>query len=379
VSALTLLAWLSFSGQGVAFAIERAVTVLVISCPHALGLAVPLVVAVSTSIAAANGLLIRNRAAFENARRTQALVFDKTGTLTEGKFGITDVLLFDKAMKAEDLVAYAASIEQQSEHPIAKGITKDAKTTWPVQSFRALPGKGAEGTVNGKNVKTVSPGYLREQQINPSDGRIATLGAQGKTVIYVLIGDELAGAIALADIVRPESKEAIARLKTMGIRCIMLTGDKREVADWVAKEIGLDEVIAEVLPDQKVAKIREVQSRNLVTAMTGDGVNDAPALAQADVGIAIGAGTDVAIEAADVILVKSNPRDVATVIGLARATYRKMIQNLVWATGYNVVAIPAAAGVLAHWGIVLGPALGAALMSASTVICAVNARMLRLT
>jgi Cu2+-exporting ATPase len=379
VSALTLFAWLFFSAQGLAFGIERAVTVLVISCPHALGLAVPLVVAVSTSIAAANGLLIRDRAAFENARRTQAIVFDKTGTLTEGKFGITDVLVFDKTLKAEDVVAYAASIEQQSEHPIAKGIIKDAKVKWPVQGFRAIPGKGAEGTVNGKSIKAVSPGYLREKHINPDDHRIEALSAQGKTVIYVLIGDELTGAIALADIVRPESKEAIARLKGMGIRCIMLTGDKREVADWVAKEIGLDEVIAEVLPDQKVAKIRQVQGRRLITAMTGDGVNDAPALAQADVGIAIGAGTDVAIEAADIILVKSNPRDVATVIALARATYGKMIQNLIWATGYNVVAIPAAAGVLAHWGIVLGPALGAVLMSASTVICAVNARMLRLT
>ena len=379
VSALTLFGWLFFSGQGLAFGIERAVTVLVISCPHALGLAVPLVVAVSTSIAAANGLLIRDRAAFENARRTQAVVLDKTGTLTEGKFGITDVLVLDKTMKAEDVVAYAASIEQQSEHPIAKGIIKDAKHRWPVDNFRAIPGKGAEGTVNGRNVKAVSPGYLREKHINSADPRIDALSTQGKTVIYVLVDDELRGAIALADIIRPESKGAIARLKRMGIRCIMLTGDKREVADWVAKEIGLDEVIAEVLPDQKVAKIKDVQGRGLITTMTGDGVNDAPALAQADVGIAIGAGTDVAIEAADIILVKSNPRDVATVIGLAKATYGKMTQNLIWATGYNVVAIPAAAGVLAHWGIVLGPALGAVLMSASTVICAVNARTLRLT
>jgi Cu2+-exporting ATPase len=379
VSALTLFAWLFFSGQGSAFAIERAVTVLVISCPHALGLAVPLVVAVSTSIAAANGLLIRDRAAFENARRTQAIVFDKTGTLTEGKFGITDVLVFDKAMKAEDVVAYAASIEQQSEHPIAQGIIKDATVTWPVERFRAIPGKGAEGTVNGKDVKAVSPGYLHEVNISAVDSRIEALSREGKTVIFILIGDQLKGAIALADIIRPESKDAIARLKGMGIRCFMLTGDKKEVATWVAKEIGLDEVISEVLPDQKVAKIREVQGRGLITAMTGDGVNDAPALAQADVGIAIGAGTDVAIEAADIILVKSNPRDVATVIDLARATYRKMIQNLIWATGYNVLAIPAAAGVLAHWGIVLGPAVGAILMSASTVICAVNARTLRLT
>jgi P-type Cu2+ transporter len=379
VSGITVFSWLFLSEQPLAFAIERAVTVLVISCPHALGLAVPLVVAVSTSIAAANGLLIRDRTAFEEARRTQAIVFDKTGTLTKGEFGITDVLVLDKAMKEDELVAYAASIEQYSEHPIAKGIVKNAKDKWDVENFQAIPGKGAEGTVKGKNVKAVSPGYLRERKIDTSNPRIAELGSQGRTVIFVLIGDELKGAIALADIIRPESKEAIARLKAMGIRCIMLTGDKKEVADWVAKEIGLDEVIAEVLPDQKVAKIREVQDRGLVTAMTGDGVNDAPALAQADVGIAIGAGTDVAIEAADIILIKSNPHDVAAIIGLARATYGKMIQNLIWATGYNVVAIPAAAGVLAQWGIVLGPAVGAVLMSASTVICAVNARMLRLT
>ena len=378
VSGITVFSWLFFSEQPLAFAIERAVTVLVISCPHALGLAVPLVVAVSTSIAATNGLLIRDRTAFEEARRTQAIVFDKTGTLTKGEFGITDVLVLDKAMKEDELVAYAASIEQYSEHPIAKGIGKNAKHKWDVENFRAIPGKGAEGIVKGKNVKAVSPGYLREKNIGAADQRIAALGRQGKTVVFVLIGDELKGAIALADIIRPESKEAIARLKSMGIRCIMLTGDKKEVADWVAKEIGLDEVIAEVLPDQKVAKIKEVQDRGLVTAMTGDGVNDAPALAQADVGIAIGAGTDVAIEAADIILIKSNPHDVAAIIGLARATYAKMIQNLIWATGYNVIAIPAAAGVLAQWGIVLGPAVGAVLMSASTVICAVNARMLRL-
>jgi P-type Cu2+ transporter len=379
VSGLTAFSWLFFTEQGVAFAVERAVTVLVISCPHALGLAVPLVVAVSTSIAATNGLLIRDRTAFEEARRTQAIVFDKTGTLTKGEYGITNILVFDKTMKDDELVAYAASIDQHSEHPIAKGIVKNAKEKWDVDYFWAIPGKGAEGIVKGKNVKAVSPGYLREKKIDAADPRIAALGRQGKTVIFVLIGDELKGAIALADIIRPESKEAIARLKAMGIRGIMLTGDKREVADWVAKEIGLDEVIAEVLPNQKVAKIRDVQSRGLITAMTGDGVNDAPALAQADVGIAIGAGTDVAIETADIILVKSNPNDVAAIIGLAMATYGKMIQNLIWATGYNVVAIPAAAGVLAHWGIVLGPAVGAALMSASTVICAVNSRLLRLT
>jgi P-type Cu2+ transporter len=378
VSAVTVFAWLALTDESLAFAIERAVTVLVISCPHALGLAVPLVVAVSTAIAATNGLLIRDRTAFEEARRTQAIVFDKTGTLTKGEFGITDTLVFQEGISEDDLIAYAASIEQHSEHPIAKGIVKDAKTKWGVDNFRAIPGKGAEGTVKGRNVKAVSPGYLREKSIALTEPRIAELGRQGKTVIYVLIDDQLKGAIALADIIRPESKQAIARLKGMGIRCIMLTGDKREVAEWVAKEIGLDEVIAEVLPDQKVAKIREVQSRGLITAMTGDGVNDAPALAQADVGIAIGAGTDVAIEAADIILVKSNPNDVAAIIGLARATYSKMIQNLVWATGYNVFAIPAAAGILAPLGLVLGPAIGAVLMSGSTIICAINARLLRL-
>ena len=378
VSGLTLVAWLTFGGQTLQFAITRAVTVLVISCPHALGLAVPLVVAVSTAIAATNGLLIRDRTAFEAARNTQAIVFDKTGTLTKGEFGITDVLIFDASLQKDDLVTYAASIEQNSEHPIARGIVRDANAHWEVENFRAIPGQGAEGVVRGKNVKAVSPGYLREKRLEAADPRIAELGRQGKTVIFVLLEDELKGAIALADIVRPEAQPAIQRLKSMGIRCIMLTGDKKEVAEWVAKEIGLDEVIAEVLPEQKVAKIREVQARGLVTAMTGDGVNDAPALAQADVGIAIGAGTDVAIEAADIILVKSNPADVAAIIGLARATYRKMIQNLIWATGYNVFAIPSAAGVLAHWGFVLGPAAGAVLMSGSTVICAINARMLKL-
>jgi len=378
VSGMTVLSWLFFSEQTLAFAIERAVTVLVISCPHALGLAVPLVMAVSTSIAATNGLLIRDRTAFEEARRTQAIVFDKTGTLTRGEFGITDVLVLDKAIKEDELVAYAASIEQYSEHPIAKGIVKSVKDKWHVENFHAIPGKGAEGIVRGKHVKAVSPGYLGERRLDAAIPRVAELSRQGKTVIFVLVDEELKGAIALTDIIRPESKEAVARLKAMGIRCIMLTGDKKEVADWVAKEIGLDEVIAEVLPDQKVAKIREVQDRGLVTAMTGDGVNDAPALAQADIGIAIGAGTDVAIEAADIILIKSNPRDVFAIIGLARATYRKMIQNLIWATAYNVIAIPAAAGILAQWGIILGPAVGAVLMSASTVICAVNARMLRM-
>jgi cation transport ATPase len=294
--AITFFIWLSFINKEFAYAIERAVTVMVITCPHALGLAVPLVVAVSTALAASNGLLIRNRGAFESARKLQAVIFDKTGTLTEGRFGVSDTLLL----------------------------------------------------------------------------------AQGKTVVFVLVDGQLKGAIALADIIRPEAKKAIAALKAMDIRCMMLTGDNKATAQWVSDQIGLDEYFAEVLPQDKAAKVKEVQSRGVKVAMTGDGVNDAPALAQADVGIAIGAGSDVAVETADVVLVRSNPLDVVAIVQLSRATYHKMIQNLVWATGYNVVAIPLAAGALYAWGVVLTPAVGAALMAASTVIVAINARMLKI-
>lgn len=375
---LTVLFWTLLAGQGFAFAMERAVTVMVIACPHALGLAVPLVVARSTAIAASNGLLIRDRTAFEEARNTEAIIFDKTGTLTKGEFGITDTLIFDESYNAQEIVSYAAAVETHSEHPIAKGIVSDAADIWGVERFKSIPGKGAEGVVNGRAVKVVSPGYVRAQGIAVDDPRFEELSAQGKTVVFVLIDGDLAGAIALADIIRPESRRAIADLQAMGIRCIMLTGDNRQVADWVGKEIGLDEVIAEVLPQQKADKVKEIQARGLIVAMTGDGVNDAPALAQANVGIAVGAGTDVAIETADIILVRSDPGDVAAILGLARATYGKMIQNLVWATGYNAFAIPAAAGVFFTWGLVLSPAIGAIFMSASTVICAVNAQLLKL-
>lgn len=376
--AITLFIWLVFSNESLAFAIERMVTVMVISCPHALGLAVPLVVAISTAIAASNGLLIRNRTAFEEARKINAIVFDKTGTLTEGRFGVTDVLVFDDTLKQAELIKYAASIEIRSEHPIAKGIVNYHKDYWEVKNFKAIPGKGAEGLVNEKEIKVVSPGYLREQKIEVQDSRVHSLIQQGKTVVFVIIDQQLKGAIALADIIRPEAKYAIARLKQMNIRCMMLTGDNSNVAKWVADSIGLDEYFAEVLPQDKVKKIKEVQSRNYIVAMTGDGVNDAPALAQADVGIAIGAGTDVAIETADIILVKSNPEDVVTIIALARATTNKMIQNLLWATGYNIIAIPLAAGVLFKYGILLSPAVGAVLMSLSTIIVAVNAKLLRI-
>ncbi len=378
--AVTLVVWLTLTNQTFAFALERTVTVMVITCPHALGLAIPLVVAVSTAIAAKHGLLIRNRTAFESSRHINAIIFDKTGTLTEGKFGITDILLFDNAFNEEALVDYAAAVEANSEHPIAKGIVRSRKQMYQVEGFKALIGKGAEGSVNDKHVKVVSPGYLRENNININNSvssRISALSTQGKTVIFVMIDDDLKGAIALADIIRPESKEAVKRLKGMGIRCLMLTGDNNQVAKWVAESIGLDEYFAEVLPKDKVEKIKAVQSRGLIVAMTGDGVNDAPALAQADVGIAIGAGTDVAIASADIILVKSNPLDVVSIITLSRATTIKMIQNLLWATGYNIVAIPLAAGILFKYGVLLSPALGAVFMSFSTVIVAINAKLLQ--
>jgi len=376
---LTLFVWLVLVGRGFAFALERMVTVMVIACPHALGLAVPLVVAVSTALSAKSGLLIRNRAAFENARNIQAIIFDKTGTLTEGRFGVTDTLIYDNGISEGELVRYAAAVEARSEHPIAKGIVSSlAGTAFPVNDFKSIPGKGAEGLVNGRDVKVVSPGYLRERRIEMKDERIERLSSQGKTVVFVLLDGNLVGALALADIIRPESRNAISRLKEMGIQCMMLTGDNRLVARWVAGNLGLDDYFAEVPPREKAEKIKEVQARGLVVAMTGDGVNDAPALARADVGIAIGAGTDVAVETADLILVKSNPLDAVAIIGLARATYRKMVQNLAWATGYNAFAIPLAAGVLYEYGIILSPAMGAVLMSLSTVIVAVNARFLKI-
>ena len=376
--ALTLFVWSLVMGQSFAFAIERTVTVMVIACPHALGLAIPLVVAVSTAISARNGLLIRDRTAFEAARNLQAVIFDKTGTLTEGRFGITDTLVFDQALTEAELLGFAAAVEALSEHPIAQGVATAVERPLPVEDFRAIPGKGVEGTVEGRFVQVVSPGYVRAQGIAIDDPRYETLSAQGKTVVFVLLDGQLAGAVALADVIRPEARGAIADLKAMGIQTMMLTGDNQKVAAWVAEEIGLDNVFAEVLPNEKSDKVKEVQASGLAVAMTGDGVNDAPALAQADVGIAIGAGTDVAVETADIILVRSNPQDVATIVKLSRATYRKMIQNLWWAAGYNIVAIPLAAGVLYSAGILLGPAMGAVFMSASTVIVAVNARLLKI-
>ncbi len=378
VGAATLVSWLVV-GYGLEFSLERMVTVMVITCPHALGLAVPLVVAVSTSLAARRGLLIRNRAAFERARDLKAVIFDKTGTLTEGRFGVTDVVALAD-MGIEEILRLAGSLERSSEHPIARGIVEESArrkiALAPVSEFRNITGQGAEGLVGGRHVMVVSPGYLSESGQRVEDDRLQRLGAEGKTVVYVLWEHTPVGAIALADVVRPESREAIHRLKAMGIQCMMLTGDSQAVARTVAQELHLDDYFAEVLPHQKAEKIREVKRRGLAVAMVGDGVNDAPALVEADLGIAIGAGTEVAIQSADVILVRNDPRDVVAIATLSRATYNKMVQNLLWATGYNVVAIPAAAGLTWALGFLLTPALGAALMSISTVIVAINARLL---
>ena len=373
---ITFVAWLLVEGFDFNFALSRAVTVMVITCPHALGLAIPLVVAVSTALSARNGLLIRNRTAFERARNLDAIVFDKTGTLTKGTFAVSDVVALSD-WSDDKILNTAAAIESNSEHPIARGIVDKADHPGSVEDFQAIPGKGAKGKVDGKAFLVVSPGYLEENNIAIDNKEIDKLHEQGKTVVFLLKDDEALGAIALADQVREESKKAVARLKEMGIRTMMVTGDNQKVADWVAKELGLDEIFAEVLPDKKSKIIQDLQDRGLIVAMTGDGVNDAPALAQADIGIAIGAGTDVAVETADIILVKNNPLDAMRVIGFSKATYRKMVQNLIWATGYNAFAIPLAAGVLYWAGIVLSPAVGALLMSASTVIVAINARLLK--
>ena len=378
VGSLTLAAWL-FYGKDFAFAIERAVTVMVTACPHALGLAIPLVVAVSTSLAAKSGLLVRDRQAFESAKDIKAVVFDKTGTLTEGRFGVTDILpLEEKDM--DRILAQASSLEGRAEHPIARALIEIAKERglpiYDVEHFHLIPGEGIEGQVEGRHLKIVSPNYLRQHGI-AQDAKMEGLMHQGKTVVVLLENDRPLGALALADIVRKESREAVNALKSMGIRCMMLTGDNRYVAEAVSKELGLDEFFADVLPGEKAETIKKIQ-KEFPVAMVGDGVNDAPALAQADVGIAIGAGTQVAIQTADIVLVRNNPLDVVNIIELSRKTYSKMLQNLFWAAGYNVIAIPLAAGVLYSWGILLSPAIGAILMSASTVIVAINARLLKM-
>ncbi len=378
---ITLSVWLLL-GKDLSFSLERMVTVMVIACPHALGLAVPLVVATSTSLSAKNGLLIRDRVAFERAKEIDVVVFDKTGTLTKGEFGITDVIA-ENDYEQDMVLSYAASLESNSQHPIARGITKEAaKRNIPIESvtkFISLPGKGIEGFIGDKLIRAVGQNYLKDKGIKIENEKIAHLKTQGKTLVYILYEEEIMGVIGLADLIKEESKITIDKLKSMGIKTMMLTGDNKQVAQWVAAELGLDDFFAEVLPHEKSGVIKDIQAQQYKVAMVGDGVNDAPALAQADVGIAIGAGTDVAIESADIVLVRSNPQDVISIIHLAKATYNKMKQNLIWATGYNIIAIPLAAGVLYNFGILLNPALGAMLMSLSTVIVAINARFLSIS
>jgi len=377
VGSITFAGWLIY-GKEFAFAIERAVTVMVTACPHALGLAIPLVVAVSTSIAAKSGLLVRDRQAFESAKDIKAVVFDKTGTLTEGRFGLTDILPLEEK-DIDRILAMASSLEGRAEHPIARALIEIAEARglpiYDVEHFHLIPGEGIEGQVEGRHLKIVSPNYLRQHSM-AQDAKLEGLMHQGKTVVVLLEDDRPLGALALADVVRKESREAVDALKSMGIRCMMLTGDNRYVAEAVSKELGLDEFVADVLPGEKAEAIRKIQ-KEFSVVMVGDGVNDAPALAQADVGIAIGAGTQVAIQTADIVLVRNNPGDVVNIIKLSRKTYSKMLQNLFWATGYNVIAIPLAAGVLYSWGILLSPAAGALLMSLSTVIVAANAKTLK--
>jgi Cu2+-exporting ATPase len=376
VGVITFFVW--FSLGNTQFALTRTVTVLVIACPHALGLAIPLVVAISTSITAKSGILIRDRKAFEEIRKVNAVVFDKTGTLTMGKFGVTDVISY---IPEGDLLSLTAAVEQNSEHIIAKAIVEYARLKVkkiPIATdFQAIPGKGAETKVGASKVYVGSPNLLKELDIVVTDEKLIELQGQGKTVVFCVIDGKLAGAFALADQIREESRTAIQDLKARGVKVYMLTGDAEAVAKTVSNELGIDNYFAQVLPNQKADKIKSLKDQGYKVAMVGDGINDAPALVTADVGIAIGAGTDVAIEAADIVLVKSDPRDVSKVVELSKKTYSKMVQNLWWAAGYNIFAIPLAAGILTGFGIVIDPAVGAIFMSLSTVLVAINSQTLR--
>lgn len=379
VGVITLAYWMTTGDFE--FALERMVTVLIIACPHALGLAGPLVTSRSTSIAAKKGLLIRNRTPFESAWKVDRVVFDKTGTLTEGNFGVTDVHP-NKGVNEEELLKLAYSVETQSDHPIAKGIVKEGKERglelYEVKDFQNLTGKGLVAQVNGAEIAVVSPGTMRANNISFDEETYNKLAAQGKTVVFVLKDNELQGMIALADIIRESSYHVIKALNERGIETVMMTGDNSRVANYVGEKLGLSKVIAEVLPHEKSNNVKQLKQGGKKVAMIGDGINDAPALAEADLGIAIGAGTDVAIETADVVLVNSNPVDILNIIKLSKASSRKMVQNLGWAAGYNIIAIPLAAGVLYNIGIVITPAIGAVVMSLSTIICAINAQLLKI-
>ena len=373
----TLATWLVV-GKPFVFALERMATVMVITCPHALGLAVPLVVAISTSISARRGLLIRNRTAFENSRKITLLAFDKTGTLTKGNFGVTRYGSINSKLDDNEILRLAGALENKSEHPLAMGIMdkiKEEKIDLPeAENFNAITGKGIEADVEHKKVQVVSPGFLKEQNIDiPEEVR----ENEQETVVFVMVENKLAGYISMADEIRSESYEAVKTLKDNGMKVYMMTGDNEKVAKSVSDELQLDGYFSGILPDQKLEKVKEFQQKGEFVAMTGDGINDAPALATANVGIAVGSGTDIAAETADIILVNSNPKDIASLVAFGKATYRKMIQNFIWATGYNVVAIPLAAGVLFSAGIIISPALGAVLMSLSTIIVAINAQFLK--
>ncbi|HEU4585607.1 MAG TPA: heavy metal translocating P-type ATPase [Gemmatimonadaceae bacterium] len=378
----TLVAWLAI-GASAATAIERLVTVLVIACPHALGLAVPLVLAISTTLGARSGLLVRNRRGLEEARNLTCVVFDKTGTLTLGEHRVVAIRT-DATISNDEALRLAAAVERDSEHPIARAIVTSAAERAidvPAASdFQAIPGRGVRATVDGRQLAAGGPNLLSDLGVvaPPMLRSFAEeAAARGEGVVFLVDGAKPIAAFAVADAVRPESRDAVRRLQELGIEVVMMTGDAPPVAHAVARELGIDTVLAQVLPEEKAANVRRLQQEGKRVAMVGDGVNDAPALVTADVGIAIGAGTDVAVEAGDIVLVRNDPRDVPRIIALSRASYRKMVQNLWWAAGYNIIAIPLAAGILAPWGIVLSPAVGAVLMSLSTVIVAINAQLLR--
>ena len=377
VGFITLSVWLLI-GQPFVFALERMASVMIITCPHALGLAIPLVVAISTSVSAQRGLLIRNRTAFENSRKISLLVFDKTGTLTKGQFAVLRFGSLNNNYKDDEILSLAGSLEAKSEHPLATSIMQKIEQEGikitEVKNFQAITGKGIEGEVGDKKIKVVSPGFVKEKGMKiPEDAN----KSEHETVVFVLVQDELAGFIALGDEIREESYQAVKILKENKIKLYMITGDNEKVAQSVSDELGLNGYFAEMLPDQKLKKIKEFQDQGEFVAMTGDGINDAPALAKANVGIAVGSGTDVAAETADIILINSNPSDIATLIVFGKETYKKMIQNLIWATGYNIIAIPLAAGVLYNLGIIISPAMGAIFMSLSTIIAAINAQLLK--
>ena len=377
VGFVTLAVWLSV-GQTFLFSLERMVTVMIITCPHALGLAIPLVSAIATSASARNGLLIRNRTAFEQARNVTAVLFDKTGTLTTGEFGVKRFDSLSEHFSAKDVLRYTAAVEVYSEHPFAAAIIKQAQqqslTIPEARAFEAMTGQGIAAQVDGHAVKVVSPGYLQQQNKLPNE---PASGNRKESLMYVLVDEEVIGYLGLADSTRRTSREAVRDLQAQGIKTYMLTGDHKRAAEDVSKSLNLDGYFAEMLPDSKLEKVREMQAKGEVVAMTGDGINDAPALAQADIGIAVGSGTDIAAETADIVLVNSDPKDIKNLLLFGKATYRKMIQNLFWATGYNVIAIPLAAGVLYTYGIMISPALGAVLMSLSTIVVALNAQLLK--